>query len=629
MVDATPRSWSASPSCFENEGADAWFAASAARAARRRERATHPTREGQRHRRRLVRVGRVVGRGVRRAQPGLDASTPDDQRPVDLYLEGSDQHRGWFHSSLLRRRATRGHAPYRAVLTHGFVLDEHGAALLEVGDREGAHARARRSSTSRPRTCIKKQGAELLRLWVGAGRLPHRHHVLARAPRRSSASRTASCATRMRFLLGNLPTSIRRPTRTSRARAIRSIATSRARRRARARASARPTTRTSSTSSCARSSTSAPSICRRSTATSARIGSTATPTASAARRATQTVLYHCLRAVTRRAWRRSCCFTAEEIWSLHAEARGRSRLACTSRSSATARASERTASVADDGAAARAARRACRRSSSRSARRRSRRSTRTSRSPSRPATHAIDRHAAATAGSPISSSSRRTVTAERRREPASPSPTPIGNRCERCWKWTRHPPPLCARCRAAVAAKGAADARASIAGSPSCSSLVARRSIRAPRCGRATSCARSTPPSKTVIAGFFETALLGEPGLGVRPVPRRARRALLPVRRRRRARSSSSPPICARRPRRRGGSARELGLLAGGALGNVIDRIAYRPRDRLHRLARRHPRVADVQHRRRRARRRRGRPAASTCSPEDHKQDGAGKKKKQ
>lgn len=44
--------------------------------------------------------------------------------PADLYLEGSDQHRGWFQSSLLTSVAVNGHAPYNAVLTHGFVLDE-------------------------------------------------------------------------------------------------------------------------------------------------------------------------------------------------------------------------------------------------------------------------------------------------------------------------------------------------------------------------------------------------------------------------------------------------------------------------------------------------------------------------
>ena len=52
--------------------------------------------------------------------------------PADLYLEGSDQHRGWFQSSLLTCVATLGHAPYRKVLTHGFVLDERvSAAYLQ------------------------------------------------------------------------------------------------------------------------------------------------------------------------------------------------------------------------------------------------------------------------------------------------------------------------------------------------------------------------------------------------------------------------------------------------------------------------------------------------------------------
>ena len=49
------------------------------------------------------------------------------QRPADMYLEGSDQHRGWFHSSLLTAVGRTGHAPYKAVLTHGFVVDEKGS----------------------------------------------------------------------------------------------------------------------------------------------------------------------------------------------------------------------------------------------------------------------------------------------------------------------------------------------------------------------------------------------------------------------------------------------------------------------------------------------------------------------
>jgi len=75
--------------------------------------------------------------------------------PSDLYLEGSDQHRGWFHSSLLCALGTRGEAPYRSVLTHGFVVDGKGRAMHKsVGN------------VIAPETLIKKYGAEIVRLWV-------------------------------------------------------------------------------------------------------------------------------------------------------------------------------------------------------------------------------------------------------------------------------------------------------------------------------------------------------------------------------------------------------------------------------------------------------------------------------
>ncbi|HZY01974.1 MAG TPA: isoleucine--tRNA ligase [Anaeromyxobacteraceae bacterium] len=77
--------------------------------------------------------------------------------PVGLYLEGSDQHRGWFHSSLLTSMAVRGAAPYRAVLTHGFVLDGQGRAMSKS-----------LGNTIAPEEIIKKYGAEILRLWVAA-----------------------------------------------------------------------------------------------------------------------------------------------------------------------------------------------------------------------------------------------------------------------------------------------------------------------------------------------------------------------------------------------------------------------------------------------------------------------------
>jgi isoleucyl-tRNA synthetase len=77
--------------------------------------------------------------------------------PADLYLEGSDQHRGWFHSSLLTAVGTRGQAPYNSVLTHGFVVDAKGKKMSKsVGN------------VVAPRKVIDKYGAEILRLWVSA-----------------------------------------------------------------------------------------------------------------------------------------------------------------------------------------------------------------------------------------------------------------------------------------------------------------------------------------------------------------------------------------------------------------------------------------------------------------------------
>jgi isoleucyl-tRNA synthetase len=77
--------------------------------------------------------------------------------PVDLYLEGSDQHRGWFHSSLLVSVATRDRAPYRQVLTHGFVVDGDGRKMSKSLGNVVA-----------PEKMIAQYGAEVLRLWVAS-----------------------------------------------------------------------------------------------------------------------------------------------------------------------------------------------------------------------------------------------------------------------------------------------------------------------------------------------------------------------------------------------------------------------------------------------------------------------------
>ena len=75
--------------------------------------------------------------------------------PADLYLEGSDQHRGWFHSSLLQSCATRGKAPYKGVLTHGFVLDEQGRKMSKS-----------LGNVVTPQKIMDQNGADILRLWV-------------------------------------------------------------------------------------------------------------------------------------------------------------------------------------------------------------------------------------------------------------------------------------------------------------------------------------------------------------------------------------------------------------------------------------------------------------------------------
>ncbi|MCA0422713.1 MAG: isoleucine--tRNA ligase [Proteobacteria bacterium] len=91
--------------------------------------------------------------------PGL----ADVHRTVDggqdrvMYLEGSDQHRGWFHSSLLESCGTRGRAPFDVVLTHGFCLDENGQKMSKS-----------KGNVVAPQSVIKDSGADILRLWVAA-----------------------------------------------------------------------------------------------------------------------------------------------------------------------------------------------------------------------------------------------------------------------------------------------------------------------------------------------------------------------------------------------------------------------------------------------------------------------------
>ncbi len=114
------------------------------------------------------------------------------RQPADLYLEGSDQHRGWFHSSLLAAVGTRGQAPYQGVLTHGFVVDGEGRKMSKsVGN------------IIAPQEVINKYGAEILRLWVSGE--DYRDDIrLSDAILKQLAEAYRRFRNTARFMLGNL-----------------------------------------------------------------------------------------------------------------------------------------------------------------------------------------------------------------------------------------------------------------------------------------------------------------------------------------------------------------------------------------------------------------------------------------
>lgn len=131
-----------------------------------------------------------------------------DYRNIDMYLEGSDQHRGWFHSSLLVALGVMGRAPYKQVITHGFVLDEHGKEYSKSAI-EKAKAEGRNVSYIDPDTIIKKSGAEMFRLWVASvefrGDMPFSQTILyGNDGKGGLAEWYRKLRNTARFLLGNL-----------------------------------------------------------------------------------------------------------------------------------------------------------------------------------------------------------------------------------------------------------------------------------------------------------------------------------------------------------------------------------------------------------------------------------------
>ena len=111
---------------------------------------------------------------------------------ADLYLEGTDQHRGWFHSSMLQACATKGRAPYRGVLTHGFTLDEKGMKMSKS-----------LGNTVAPADVIKDYGADILRLWVAQSDYTTDLRI-GKEILKGVADSYRRLRNTMRFLLGNL-----------------------------------------------------------------------------------------------------------------------------------------------------------------------------------------------------------------------------------------------------------------------------------------------------------------------------------------------------------------------------------------------------------------------------------------
>ncbi|MCX7563213.1 isoleucine--tRNA ligase [Xanthomonadaceae bacterium XH05] len=113
-------------------------------------------------------------------------------KPADLYLEGSDQHRGWFQSSLLTAIAMDRAAPYRQVLTHGFTVDEHGRKMSKS-----------LGNGIEPQEILKTLGADILRLWIAS--TDYRNEMsLSQTILKRNADAYRRIRNTLRFLLGNL-----------------------------------------------------------------------------------------------------------------------------------------------------------------------------------------------------------------------------------------------------------------------------------------------------------------------------------------------------------------------------------------------------------------------------------------
>ena len=185
---ATPETFEAVAALFEAEGADAWF-----------------VRQPAEYLPPGTACPRCGGTALKPEDDILDVwwesgvshtsvleARPELRRPADLYLEGSDQHRGWFQSALLTSVGTYGEAPYRAVLTHGFIVDGEGRKMSKS-----------LGNTILPSDIVKRFGADIVRLWAASADYSQDVSVSEEILERTSEAYRRIRNT-FRFLLSNL-----------------------------------------------------------------------------------------------------------------------------------------------------------------------------------------------------------------------------------------------------------------------------------------------------------------------------------------------------------------------------------------------------------------------------------------
>jgi cysteinyl-tRNA synthetase len=189
---------------------------------------------------------------------------------ADVYLEGSDQHRGWFQSSLLLSLAGNGAAPFKTVLTHGFMVDADREKISKSKQAQGGYEKPQTAEAY-----VKKYGVDIVRLWVASQ--DYRNDIVVSEERIAKVGETyRGIRNALRYQLSNFTTSIRRstPSRTTNSPAW--IAGFWANSPNSNRKFSKLTTTTNSISSIKKSASSSPWSCPRFTTMSSRTGFTPT-----------------------------------------------------------------------------------------------------------------------------------------------------------------------------------------------------------------------------------------------------------------------------------------------------------------------------------------------------------------